>query len=318
MAFYQEWLRHSESGDDYWTPREHRAEVSAPILLIGGWQDIFLPWQLGDYRTLRAAGHEPRLVIGEWTHASLELLGYSTRAALRFFATLVAGEPAPTGVQLRIAGSDEVREVPAWPPLDAAAQPWYLDADGGLSPEKPTAGVDRFRYDPADPTPSPGGPLLTPDAGRKDNAEVERRADVLVYSSAVLDRPVEAIGPVDATVHIRSSVEHFDVSVRVCDVDPAGRSVNVCDGLTRVRPGLFEADPEGVRAVAVQLWPIGYRWQAGHRIRVQVAGAAWPRYARNTGTAEPLHSATTLVVAENEVFHEPGRLSAVMLPVTPS
>lgn len=323
VAFFQEWLRHDAVGDPYWTPRNHRAEVTAPILMIGGWQDIFLPWQLRDYQTLRAAGRQPRLVIGEWTHASLELLGYSTRAALRFFGTVTAGGEPPTGVRVRIAGTDELRDLPDWPPHEGR-QEWYLHPDGALSPEPPVdpgptgSGPDKFRYDPADPTPSPGGPLLTPDAGRVDNAAVERRSDVLVYSSEPLAAPLEAIGPVRATVHLRSSVGYFDVAVRVCDVSPDGRSLNVCDGLTRVRPGDAPADADGVRAVEVELWPIGYRWAAGHRVRVQIAGAAWPRYARNTGTGEPLHSAVAVQVADNEVYHDPAHPSAVVLPVAPA
>jgi hypothetical protein len=318
VAFYQEWLRHDAADDPYWVPRNHRAEVTAPILMISGWQDIFLPWQLKDYQTLRAAGHEPRLVIGEWTHASLDLLGYSNRAGLRFFTDLAAGGQPPTGVWVRIAGTDEWRSLPDWPP-HRHTQAWYLHTGAGLSPMRPAAAADadEFRYDPADPTPSPGGPLLTPEAGRVDNRAVERRDDVLVYSSAVLATRVEAVGPVSATVHIRSSVAYFDVAVRICDVDAKGRSWNVCDGLTRVRPGLYPADADGVHAVPVELWPIGYRWAVGHRIRVQVAGAAWPRYARNTGTGEPLHSAISTKVADNEVFHDADRPSAIVLPVAP-
>ncbi len=317
IAFYQDWLRHAESDDPYWEPRNHRAEASVPTLMIAGWQDIFLPWQLRDYQSVRAAGGTPRLVIGDWTHTSTELAGYSIRAALRFFATLRDGGRPPTGVRVRIAGGDDLRDLPDWPP-HRHAQPWYLQPDAGLGTEPPPPGdPDSFVYDPADPTPSPGGPLITPDAGRVDNRPVERRPDVLVYSSAPLPAPVEAIGPVTATLRVRASVEHFDVAVRVCDVDAEGRSWNVCDGLTRVRPGTWPVDADGVREVDVELWPIGYHWRAGHRVRVQVAGAAWPRYARNTGTDEPLHSATTVQETTIEVFHDPEHPSAVLLPVAP-
>ncbi len=344
VAFFQEWLRHDAADDPYWQPRNHRAEVTAPILMIAGWQDIFLPWQLADFQTLRAAGAHPRLVIGDWTHADRELLAYTCRAALRFFTTLAAGDPPPTGVRVQIAGAGSGsvpaarggrrgrkdgggrrgrkdgggrRDLPDWPPHQGA-QPWYLQAGRGLSPVKPDeAGVQRFHYDPADPTPSPAGPLLTPLGGRVDNAAVERRPDMLVYTGARLTAPVEAIGPASATLYVRASVEHFDVAVRVCDVDPQGRSWNVCDGLRRIRPGDAAPDADGVRAVEVPLWPIGYRWAAGHRIRVQVAAAAWPRYARNTGTGEPLHSAVTLCPSDHEVHHGPEHPSAVVLPVAP-
>ena len=88
---------------------------------------------------------------------------------------------------------------------------------------------------------------------------------------------------------------------RVCDVAPDGRSENICDGLTR----LDESAPiaaDGSRTVDVTLWPTAYRWLAGHRIRLQVAGGAHPRYSRNPGTGEPLGSATRLVAVEHEVL----------------
>ena len=106
---------------------------------------------------------------------------------------------------------------------------------------------------PADPTPSPGGALLTQAAGRVDNRAVEARDSVLVYTSAVLTEDVEAIGPVSAEIRLRSSQAFFDVLVRICDVAPDGRR-DVCDGLTRV----VAADGESV--VAVDLWPTAYRW----------------------------------------------------------
>ena len=119
---------------------------------------------------------------------------------------------------------------------------------------------DLFGYDPAEPTPSVGGPLLLANvSGPKDNTELEARPDVLVYSSPVLREDVEVIGPVAATVHVRASSPYFDVFVRLCDVDTAGRSVNVCDGLTRVVQERYPADGQGVLAVPVELWPAGHR-----------------------------------------------------------
>ncbi len=318
VNFFQEWLAHAEPDDPYWTQRVHHnrvAEVEAGVCLIGGWYDIFLPWQLRDYATLCAAGKSPRLVIGPWTHADPKLMGFSMREGVFWFRRIMQGGPAePGGVRIYVGGADEWRDLPAWPPHDGATN-WYLQANGGLGPGEPAdSGPDKFRYDPTDPTPSPGGPLLTPQAGRRDNREVEARADVLVYTTEPLAEDYEAVGPVSATVHIRSSLEHFDVHVRVCEVDRSGRSENICDGLVRVSPDLFPPGPDGVRAVEVELWPIGYRFVAGNRIRVQVAGGAHPRYARNPGTGEPLGKATRLLVADNEIFHDPAHPSALRLP----
>jgi uncharacterized protein len=318
VHFFQEWLAHSEPDDPYWAQRVHDSRVAgvdAPVCLVGGWYDIFLPWQLRDYATLRAAGKSPRLVIGPWFHADPQLLGFTMREGLAWFHhQLNGGRDQPGGVRIHVGGADEWRDLPDWPPHSGSTD-WYLQGGGGLAARTPAdSGSDKFRYDPTDPTPSPGGPLLTPQGGRKDNRAVEARADVLVYTTEPLESDYEAIGPVSATVHMRSSLEYFDVHVRVCEVDRAGRSENICDGLVRVGPGQLPPDRDGVRAVEVELWPMAYRFPAGHRIRVQVAGGAHPRYARNPGTGEPLATATRLLVADNEVFHEPAHPSLIRLP----
>jgi uncharacterized protein len=134
-----------------------------------------------------------------------------------------------------------------------------------------------------------------------DNRELERRGDVLVYSSRRLAGDVEVIGPVRATIRMRSSTPYFDVFVRLCDVTPAGRSYNVCDGLVRVAPGRFDRDADGTHPVTVDLWPTAYRFRAGHRIRVQVSGGAHPRFSRNPGTGAPLAATGPLRVSQREV-----------------
>jgi len=154
-------------------------------------------------------------------------------------------------------------------------------------------------------------------AGPKDNRVVERRPDILVYSGEELAEDLEAIGPVTATIRVRTSGEHFDVHVRLCDVHPDGRSVNLTDGIRRVCPGEAPPDSDGVRAVEIELWPIGHVFKRGHRLRVHMAGGAHPRSARNPGTGEPLGSAMTMRVAQQSIHHDPRHPSAIVLPVRP-
>jgi putative CocE/NonD family hydrolase len=318
IRFFQEWLKHAEPGDPYWDLRGNPdlAKVQAPVCMVGGWYDIFLPWQLRDYATLRAAGAAPRLVIGPWTHADLGLLGVSLREGIAWFRAALNGG-TPSGVRVHIGGTGEWRDLPEWPPATGTT-PWYLHGGGRLAPSAPAvpAPPGRFRYDPADPTPSPGGPLLTREAGRTDNRAVEARPDVLVHTSEPLAADLEVLGPVEALVHVRASSEFFDVFVRLCEVEPDGRSENICDGLVRVSPGMFPPEADGVRPVEVELWPTGYVFRRGHRIRVQLAGAAHPRYARNTGTGEPLGTAARLRPVDIEVYHDPEHPSALRLPVS--
>lgn len=324
VEWFQQWLTATERGHPYWEPeRDHRARVGrvqAPVSMVAGWHDLFLVSQLEDYAALRAAGREPHLTIGPWVHSDRAALGAAMNEALVWFRAHVTGDRRALRaepVRLYVQGAEEWRDYPCWPPPGAQAQHWYLQPGSALAPHSPaTESASRFRYDPADPTPAVGGPLLDGKAaGRKDNAALEARPDVLVFTSAPLAAPLEVIGPVSARIELRSSRAHTDVFVRVCDVDPRGRSLNVCDGLQRVTPGRFPADADGVRSVRVELWPTAYRFRAGHRVRVQVSGGAFPRFARNPGTGEPLGEAVRLLPADQEVLHGPAHRSAVVLPV---
>jgi uncharacterized protein len=126
---------------------------------------------------------------------------------------------------------------------------------------------------------------------------------------------MEVIGPVSAELFVRSSLEHTDFFVRLCDVKPSGRSLNVCDGILRLSPGRPAHQEDGCRRICVELWPTAYRFKRGHRLRVQVASCAFVRFARNLGTGEPLATATTMREAQQQVYHDPDHPSAIILPV---
>ncbi len=94
-AFYQQWLAHNAPGDAYWPSRgfsENVAKVTAPVHLIGGFYDIFLPWQILDYHALRSAGRAPYLTIGPWVHASPGLIRASAKESLIWLQAHVLGD----------------------------------------------------------------------------------------------------------------------------------------------------------------------------------------------------------------------------------
>jgi putative CocE/NonD family hydrolase len=140
---------------------------------------------------------------------------------------------------------------------------------------------------------------------------------VLVYTSAALDRAITVIGPVTADLSVASTLDHTDFFVRLCDVAPSGRSTNLCDGLLRLAPGRPAAGPDGTRRITVDLWPTAHQFRRGHRIRIQVSSGAHPRFARNPGTGEPLATAARLAPADQTVYHDPARPSAIVLPIMP-
>jgi putative CocE/NonD family hydrolase len=206
-------------------------------------------------------------------------------------------------------------------PPSASEHKLWLDNDGRLEGEQPTesgTAADGYRYDPWDPTPSVGGPVLLSRDPVVDNRELEARPDVLTYTTASLPAALEAIGPVRVELWVRASRPHFDVFARVCDVDAAGISRNVCDALARVAPERFEQHGRGLWRVDLGLWPCAHRFAAGHRIRLQLSSGAHPRYARNPGTDEDPYTATTLEPVDIEVVRGAEYPSALMLSASAS
>ncbi len=322
VSFLRDWLDHDAPGDPWWTPidfSENVARVTAPVHFVGGWCDIFLPQTLADYRRLRRAGRSPHLTIGPWAHMTPELTAVALRESIAWFRAHLLGDRSAlreAPVRVFVMGGGGWRDLAEWPPPDPTPERWHLQPDGALATTPPhPSPPDRWRYDPADPTPAVGGSSLSTNAGPKDNRALEARPDVLVYTSAPLDRDLTAVGPVTADLHFASTLEHTDLFVRLCDVAPSGKSTNVCDGLQRLTPGLCPPDAGGCRRVEMALWPTAHRFARGHRIRVQVSSGAHPRYARNPGSGEPLATATRLVAADQAVYHDPVRPSAIVLPV---
>jgi putative CocE/NonD family hydrolase len=119
---------------------------------------------------------------------------------------------------------------------------------------------------------------------------------------------------VRAELCVGSSLDHTDLFVRLCDVHPDGRSVNVCDGLQRFEPASTRRAADGTFTAEVAMWPVGHLFSAGHRLRIQVSSGSHPVYARNLGTGEPPTTATAMRRADQSLYHEPGHLSSVMLP----
>jgi putative CocE/NonD family hydrolase len=187
----------------------------------------------------------------------------------------------------------------------------YLQPAHGLSDSPPDddAPPSTFTFDPAAPTPSVGGRLLSSDAGYRDDTRLAIRPDVAEFTGEPLQAELYVVGhPVVELVH-SSDNPNNDVFVRVSEIDAGGKSTNVSDGFLRLTAA--SEDPETIR---IDLDPIAHRFAAGSRIRLLVAGGSHPRFLRNLGTDEPAVSGTRMVPATHAVHHGEGGLSRVVLP----
>jgi putative CocE/NonD family hydrolase len=323
VPYWQDWLVHDAPGDDFWKGRRFAgtlANVTAPVSMVTGWHDFFLPLQLRDYAALRQAGQDPYLLIGPWRHADQRCAQAWISESLSWLRAHLLGDERALRrepVRIFVTGEEEWRNLPAWPPQTEPHR-WHLHAGGLLAEDAPPAAEpDRYTYDPADPTPSLAGPVGLTGLARVDNRSLEARPDVLTYTSTALADDLTVMGEVIAELFVTSSLEHADFFARLCEVGPTGRSVNICDALLRVAPGRPEREPNGAFRLRFTLWPTAHVFRRGNRLRLQVSSGAHPRYARNTGTGEPLGTATRLARADQQVFHDPGHPSGVVLPVVP-
>ncbi|MDQ6778461.1 MAG: CocE/NonD family hydrolase [Actinomycetota bacterium] len=326
VAWWREAFANPLREDAFWVARDFAAgvaKVTAPVQLIGGWNDIVLPWMLEDFTALEAAGREVQLVIGPWSHIAPGTLAAGVREGLAWLRAHLLDDdrlldPAP--VRIFVTGERAGggwRSLPTWPPPGTGERRLWLAEAGRLEEHEPTEDArsgDRYRYDPSEPTPSLGGPVLLTREPVTDNRALEARDDVLTYTTEPLPSVLEAIGPVRVELYLRTSTPYFDVFARVCDVDGDGVSWNVCDALTRVAAGRLEPSEDGSWPVAFDLWPMGHRFAAGRRIRLQVSSGAHPRYARNPGTGEDPVTATKLLPVDVEVLHDGHHPSALVLP----
>lgn len=326
VAWFRQALSDHRREGAYWVERDFAAgveKVTAPVQLVGGWQDIFLPWMLEDFSALQATGRQAQLIIGPWTHTAPGLTAAAIREGLAWLrAGLLDDHRLVRSANVRVYVTGERsgggwRDLPSWPPPDGGQRRLWLGGQGRLQdhePAEPATNGDRYRYDPTDPTPSLGGPVLLGREPIVDNRVLEQRPDVLTYTTAPLRQTLEAIGPVRVELVARASSPHFDLFARVCDVDPAGASWNVCDALTRVTPERLQQSADGTWRVALDLWPIAHRFAAGNRIRLQVSSGAHPRYQRNPGTGEDPLSATTTRPVEIEILRDTSHPPALILP----
>ncbi|MDH6193409.1 putative CocE/NonD family hydrolase [Mycobacterium frederiksbergense] len=323
--WYESWLEHPERDDPFWDLLrfdEALQHAEVPILLLSGWQDLFLDQTLEQYEQLHRRGVPVALTVGPWTHTQLMTKGLTTVVgeSLDWLGTHLAGrgDTARSPVRLHVNGHGWV-ELADWPPvmpeyelflqpmglLAGAAPAGTHSSDSCSSRERSSA----FTYDPANPTPTVGGRLLAATGGYRDDTRLARRTDVLTFTGDPLPADLYVAGnPIVELAHSCDN-PHHDIFVRISEVDAKGRSRNVSEAFRRLN------DHTG--PVRLELDGIAHRFSAGSRIQLLIAGGSHPRFARNLGTAEPPISGSQLVPATHTVHHGDGGVSRLTLPAGP-
>jgi uncharacterized protein len=356
VDFFQQALDHP-AYDAFWksiSTRERLDRVRVPVFSVAGWYDNFAEGDLEAFSILRRKGRASRVIVGPWPHdlfyrfASVDF-GPDSKAPLRQLqfdwfdywlgqpgAARDAGVATDPPLRIFVMGANRWRDEREWPLARAVATPFYLaghgksnslDGDGRLELHPRRRGTpDRFLYNPADPVPTAGGavccnPVRVP-WGPQDQRAVERRGDVLVYTSATLKEPMEVTGPVRAILYVSTSAPDTDFTAKLVDVYPDGRAINLTDGILRLRyrdslerPML--ARPGEVYPITIDAGVTSNEFAAGHRIRLEVSSSNFPHYDRNPNTGRAVADEREMRQAWQTVYHDRPRASQLLLPVIP-
>jgi predicted acyl esterase len=347
-------MREHSCFDDYWKKINCEAMYHVavtPMVQRGGWYDIFSQGTINSFVILqrdggRGANGNQKLVMGPWTHGGWRRgskqgeLQYPANSNIpeafsetRWYAYWLKGvdngimkDPAVTYYVMGDtsdpkAPGNEWRTANAWPP-PSKETPYYLRADGRLMPEPPAADEkpQPYTYDPKNPVPTRGGNNLNIPAGPMDQRPVEDRPDVLLFTTPVLEQPVEVTGRVKVVLWASSSAKDTDFTAKLTDVHPDGRSMLVLDGIIRARHrDSMEREafmePGKTYKFEIDLWSTSIIFNKGHKIRVAVSSSNSPRFDANPNTGGQSWSEPNPVAAKNTIYHDAERPSHIVLPV---
>ena len=236
-------------------------------------------------------------------------------------------------VKLFYMGENKWRDESDWPIPGTEYRQLYLNSnglansvrgDGMLTYTKPAkSSVDTYVYDPQNPVPTTGGNNCcgTPTAaGPVDQRPLERREDILVYTSEFLEEPLTIAGPVKMKLFAATDGTDTDWMIKLIDVYPNGNSMPVSEGILRARfrKGLDKMKlltPDQVYDYEIDLTGTANVFQPGHRIRVDITSSNFPQFDRNPNTGEPLGSSSKVRTARQTIYHGGANLSQIILPV---
>ncbi len=353
---WKDWVSHSRY-DDYWKKQSYQDKyhlVKVPILHISGWYDDDQPGTTMNYVGMRKNGgseearQNQKLIMGPWPHsvnstsklgdidfgptAIIDLNNLFLRWYDRWLKGIKNGVDEEPKVDIFVMGENKWRKESDWPLPQTVYTKFYfhskgsansLFGDGSLSTSPPKKEPpDTFIYDPENPVPFITSPGFAQIGGPDDYRAIERRDDVLVYTSDFLEEDLEVTGPVVVKLYASSSAKDTDFTAKLLDVFPSGYAMRLCDGIVRARfreslenPSLIE--PGRVYEYTIDCWSTSNLFRKGHRIRVEISSSAFPKFDRNSNTGAPLGTEMKFQKATQTVYHSQIYPSHIILPVIP-
>jgi len=333
-------------------------KVKVPCMHSAGWYDMsvghtFLNFfnmkQKGGSQIARQGQH---IFMGPWVHGARlhNFIGaqnfgvyasgggsFATSRHIAFFDKYLRGIDSRYLVPIRyfVMGRKRWRNADTWPLPETEWQRFYLRSrghansgagNGVLNREEPgTESSDIYIYNPHDPVPSRGGrinPDLNLTSGPQDQSSIERRNDVLCYTTTELREELEITGPLKLHLFASTSTKDTDFMVRLVDVHPNGMAINVAEGCIRakyrksiLKPELL--NPGEIYEYIIDLASTSNVFGKGHHIRVDITSSNFPRFERNMNTGNAFGEDAVGIPAMQTIYHQRGYVSYIDLPVIP-
>lgn len=363
--YYYEWLAHPDESEwwSFAEVESDFARMRVPVQLVSGWYDNSYGTigatrgfnGMRDHAATPDARARTKLMLGPWTHTSLRVdrtvfgdLDFGLSAGIDYDAFLLRwfdarlrgianGVDEEPPVRIFVMGENRWRTEQEWPPARARETPLYLHSDGhaataagdgrlariapGDEGAPSAAAADTYTYDPAHPV----WDERFEDPGPHEQTPFASRADVLVFTSAVLEEDLEVTGAILADLYVSVDRPDTDLAVMLCDVHPDGASYNLTgpeSGYLRLRyrdgnERQVPLRPGEVTRVRIGNMFTSNLFRKGHRIRVQITSSRAPHFDPNPNTGEEIATATRLVPATVTIHHDAERPSRILLPVIP-
>ncbi len=333
--------------------KEQLKTITVPVFSLGGWYDNYVESDLDAFSVLHKVNPANRILIGPWPHdpsKKFEGVDFGPEAQIGFrrlqmewFDRWMKGKEPSTPqppVHVFVMGANQWRDENEWPLartqftrlyLDSEGRANTLDGNGELTPESPMHSKkhnppDTYVYDPRNPVPTRGGAVCcTPSVfpwGPLDQRKVEKREDVLVYSTPPLPADLEVTGNIQVELYASTTAPDTDFTAKLVDVFPDGLARNLTDGILRARYRYSLSKPELLKPNEVAHYRIdagvtSNLFRKGHRIRVEISSSNFPRFDRNPNTGRPIADETELRPATQTIYHDRKHWSYLLLPVIP-
>jgi len=326
-------------------------KFSQPAFMLAGWQDMFFEQQLRDFLEIKKnatgdAKKYSKLLIGSWAHAAIGHPESKLRNAglPRFYKEFinlnwnrywlkdekhVFPDINKPSIKYWIMGKNTWRYTEDWPPENIEYKKLYIHSggransikgDGILNLEEPSNETeDVYIFDPMNPVITKGGRNLGILKGAHNQKDAEKRKDVLVYSTKPLEKGIEITGPVKMILYASSSAKDTDFMVKLVDVYPRGKAINILDAGIRARfrngedtPSLIE--PRKVYTYEIELGNTSNYFRKGHQIRIEISSSNFPRFDINSNLGGEGGSGE-YIIAEQKIYHSQEYPSYLVIPV---